>query len=144
DVDPEEDVFYDTASPDRPIPARVYLVMSNQRGLQELVRLWETFQQNPEAPAFAYGRAKWGHLFRQLKELRPWGPTDRLMETGLLEEWQRRVQSEEQHLRIEIELWYLSSARRRALAQATVSDAVRASGGQVLSTAEIGEIAYHA
>ncbi|SFR07122.1 S8 family peptidase [Desulfoscipio geothermicus] len=145
DITPDNDFYVDEEHPDKALPGRLYLIFSNNRGLQELFSLWKTFCKNPEDPQFQRGRKKWGHLFKQLKDIHPWGPEDRLFETGLLEDWQERVAIGEEYMKIEIELWFRQSVDKRNKSEDIVQRLVHDLHGRVIGQACcIEEIAYHA
>lgn len=57
DLTPDED-FYSEQEETRQLPGRLYLIMSNQRGLTELLSLWQLFKEDSEQPRFRRGRTK--------------------------------------------------------------------------------------
>ena len=69
---PPDDDFYRENHPDRLLSGTVYLVMTNQRALAELVRLWDRYRTDPEA-SFEYGLNRFRNLFRLLRDIRPGG-----------------------------------------------------------------------
>lgn len=123
---------------------RLYLIMSNQKGISQLLSLWDTFKSNPDSPNFERGRTKWRDLFRHLKNIRHWGPEDRLRETGLLEDWKERVELAEETINIEVELWYRNKLDERTKAQSTIEALIKEMEGKVLSSAIIEGVPYHA
>ncbi|HEX7183138.1 MAG TPA: S8 family peptidase [Thermoanaerobaculia bacterium] len=143
DIVPDED-FYDERAVEAGLPGRVYLILHNQEGLDQILALWETFRRNPEHPQFARGRAKFRDLFRQLRALRPWGHEDRLRETGLLEDWQERVAAGQEVMRIELELWPRTRSWERPRVESWVSTLIEREGGRVLARCAVESIAYHA
>jgi hypothetical protein len=80
-------------------------------------------------------------LFRHLKDVRPWGPADRLK----LMDWDTYFAGQlAGGLRsVDIELWYRQSSSRRATAEAEVVALIQQAGGSVTSTATIEQIGYH-
>ena len=143
DLAPDEE-FYDEEDKEAVLPGRVYLVLYNQEGLGELLSLWRKFQKNPDIPGFSRGRASFKALFLQLRDLRPWGPEDRLRETGLLHDFQEREAAGQEVMRVEVELWPRSKTWLRPRAERWVRTLVEREGGQVLGTCDIAAIAYHA
>lgn len=125
------------------LSGRLYLIMSNQTGLRQLLSFWEIFKSSPNDPQFQRGRTKWRDLFKQLKDIRPWGPEDRLRETGLLEDWKERVELGEETINVEVELWHRDRQDKRNKAQSLITELVKEVGGKVLSSVTINEIAYH-
>lgn len=145
DVDniaPDDDFYYED-DPEKPLTGRLYLIMSNQRGLRQLLDLWQLYRENPNNPSFARGRTKWRDLFSLLRDIRPWGPEDRLRETGLLQVWRERVAEGAERLSVEIELWPRQDPRQRQNALRVVGQAVEAVGGHVIAQAFVPEIHYH-
>jgi hypothetical protein len=144
EIQPEPGVFYDLRKPNDPLGGRLYLMMSNQTGLRQFLSLWNTFRSNPDDPGFERGRGRWRRIFEQLKEIRTWGPEDRIYETGLLEDWRQRAAAGEQSVRVEVELWFREQAQRRQRSSASVQTIIDDVGGAVLSESIIPEIGYHA
>jgi hypothetical protein len=141
---PQDTDFFVQDRPAQTLSGCLYLIMSNQTGIAELQRLWRTFRSDQDHPIFEWGQAKWRDMFNKLKDIRPWGPEDRLRESGLLEEWRERVQAGEEELPLEIELWFRSSATERQRAAGTVQTRVEELGGRVITSAVVEEIRYHA
>lgn len=140
---PPDDDFYREDQPDHPLSGTVYLVMTNQRALAELVRLWDRYRANPEA-SFEYGLNRFRDLFRLLRDIRPWGPEDRLRETGLLEDWRERVAQGQEVLPAEVELWFRSQEEARAVSEQRLEAQIANEGGRVVNRALIEDIGYHA
>ncbi|MCA1597065.1 MAG: S8 family peptidase, partial [Chloroflexi bacterium] len=139
------DVSGDDEGPDEArLPGRLYVILMNHQGVQQLLRLWETYQRAPDNPQFQHGWKKWGHLFRQLQNLRVWGAEDRLLNTGLLESWSERVAAGEETVRTEIELWFRRTADQRRSTAAVVERVIREGGGRIIAQSVIEGIHYHA
>lgn len=143
DLAPDED-FYNKEDKEAALPGRVYLVLYNQEGLSELLSLWKALQRNLDRPGFSRGRAKFKDLFLQLKDLRPWGPEDRLRETGLLEDFQESLAAGQDVMRVEVELWPRSNSWLRQRAERGIRTLVEKEEGRILGTCGIDAIAYHA
>ena len=147
EVDEEEiagdEDFFDSDNRAKRLSGRLFLVMTNQGALREMLRLWEAFQRQPDE-RFARGFGKWRSLFKQLRNIRVWGVEDRLRETGLLSVWEEEVAHNERDFRFEAELWFRGDEQRRAVAAAALRDYVMQQGGAVIAEAVFAEIAYHA
>jgi len=142
DFEPDDD-FFDPGHAGQPVPGRLFLVMSNQEAMRQLLALWNRYQANP-TQAFDYGLANWKKLFAQLRDVRLWGVKDRLSDTGVLEYWREAVEvAGDERIRCEVELWHRSDVQKRAHAFASVSQALSHAQGQVLGQHVIDEIAYH-
>lgn len=140
---PDED-FYDKKNPDKKLRGRCYLIMSNLKGQEQLLSLWKKFCEDPSNPSIEWKFRKWKKVFKLLKEIRPWGPKDRLEETGLEEEWKTRVQECRDRIKIEVELWYRGDKARREQAEKFVTGMIACAGGKVICSSTIEEILYHA
>lgn len=131
---------------DKPVQHSLYLMMSNVRAIDELLRLFTAWQASPSA-SFAYGLGKFKTAFQQLTAIRRWGPEDRIRETGLREQWQETLEVIGQSVStvmVEVELWYRRDATQRAAAQIHAEQVISDSGGRVLDRSQIGDISYHA
>ncbi len=148
-VDPDDD-FHMTeegkGTTDATVPHSLYLVMSNARAVNELLRLFALWSQDPSMK-FEHGLGKFKAAFEQLAAIRRWGPADRIRATGLWEYWKETLDIVGQSLSkviVEVELWYRRGADERATAESHVEGVVTNSGGHVLDRAQIGDIGYHA
>lgn len=147
DVEPTKDFHRrekDGSQSDDAIPQSLYMVMSNAQAVADLVRLFELWQDD-RAITFATGLNPLKDVFKLLDDVRRWGTSDRVRETGLLERWAEDVGvSKGSPARVEIELWYRADAQIRQRAASTVGELVENVGGAVVTTADIGGIGYHA
>lgn len=143
DVPPDEDFYFERngVRTDKTLPARLFLVFSDQAAMRELRALWERWKAGQ---ALARGYAPWGHAFLQLRDIRPWGVQDRLLETGVLDDWREREQMGAETVTVEIELWHRETQQRRDRAEARVRRLVGDVGGDILTSSVISEIGYHA
>lgn len=148
-TDPDDD-FHMTervmGRTDKSVPHSLYLVMSNAKAIDELLRLFALWQEDPSV-SFERGLGKFKTAFQQLIAIRRWGPDDRIRETGLRDQWQQAVELVGQSLStvmVEIELWYRRDAPHRSAAESHVEHIIVATGGRVMDRSEIGSIGYHA
>ena len=126
------------------LPVRLYALFTNQQAMNALLGLWEQWTQDPNARAKqGYGQFK--NLFIYLRDIRRWGPKDRIEATGILQRWldEIAVKGAQGTIRFEVELWFRSDPAKRQAAYAAVNAIVAAAGGNCLHTAAIPEIAYH-
>lgn len=139
---PPDDFFYRRPE-DRtsPIAGRVYLVMSNQAALLQLLHLWNRFRRDPYQK-FDRGLASWKQIFNQLRNIRLWDARDRLLETGVMEDWRERV-STAQVVPFEVEFWFRHSADARSRSSARLRQLVTQSQGSITQETVIEEIEYH-
>lgn len=126
---------------DKPLRGRLFLIFSNQRALREMLSLWQRWLDGEQLP---FGLGKWKDVFSLLRDIRPWGVQDRLIETGVLEDWQERVAYNEEVIPCEVELWYRQTQEHRTAARVRITQLVQNVQGQVLSEATVPSIHYHA
>lgn len=145
DIPPDDD-FFALDSEGQPKPGklllgRIFLVFSNQQALNQMLSLWRRWQNGEVLPQ---GLRKWEELFTKLREIRPWGVRDRLLETGVLDDWNERIAHNAEVVPCEIELWYRQNLPARTAARDRVVALVASQQGRVLHQAIIEEIEYHA
>lgn len=139
-VDQDDDFrLADDEHAEKELTACFYMVMFNQKALEQLLGFWSTYKTTKRMPN---GLGAWGRVFKCLREIRRWGPEDRLREAGRLREWLAPI-APTQPVPVEIELWPRSEARSRA-SERFVTTLVEQAGGKVLDRARLPEIAYHA
>lgn len=143
---PPDDDFYvvdrkGIRRPEKAMRGRVFLVFTNQRALQQILSLWSTWRAER---ALGPGLSKWAAAFSQLRDIRAWGVRDRLIETGVLDDWSERIEHDEQVVPCEVEFWYRQDPERRRSAQDRVASLVQHLGGRVVEQAVVEDIAYHA
>lgn len=118
-----------------------YLMMPDVRALAELVSLWRRWLRNQ----LRFGETPWSKVFELLRDLRPWGPQDRVQDADrniLLEEIEDREDNE--LVALEIELIYRTNDATGAEAEADVRAAIGERDGAIVSRVRIPDIAYHA
>jgi len=143
EIEPDED-FFIVNSPTKPLSGRLYLLLTNQRALGDLLSLWNTYKQNEEV-AFARGLGRFKEMFKCLKDIRRWGIQDRILDTNLLEYWKSDLALEQTStVRFEAELWFRNDVAKRAQGFELVASQIAALGGRVVSQCTIPEIAYQA
>lgn len=143
---PPDDEFFalskkNERQPEKELRGCLFMVFTNQRALRQMLSLWNTWQIEETLP---YGLGRWKTLFEQLRDVRPWGIRDRLKETGVLSDWQDRIDHNQEIVPCEIELWYRNDQKQRSNARNRVAMLVESREGQVVTETTIEEIAYHA
>ena len=83
--------FYDEKNPEKELNGRLYLVMTNQRALGEMLSLWQQYQADPNMQ-FKRGLTKFRDVFLHLKSIRRWDVQDRLLETGVIDSWKEDIE----------------------------------------------------
>lgn len=142
-IDADEDfyVLKDGEISDKPLGARLFLIMSNQTAIRELKNLWDKYRNQVD---FERGTTKWRDLFAQLKDLRLWSVEDRFYKTGLKEILEGKKLFGVESIRFEIELWYREEDGKRIDSSSKIKQLVRDAGGTVLTESIISAISYHA
>lgn len=115
----------------------VYMVLLNRTAVEQLISAWQLYQRG-RMPA---GLGHWSKMFACLREIRRWGPSDRLRDAGLLEDALTPLQPDAL-VPVEIELWPTLEADDSRAAAVRVQ--VEAMGGKVLHHARIADIHYEA
>lgn len=142
DIPPDEDFYLDEEHREKFLSGRLYLVMTNQTAITELLSMWERYKEDPAA-ALQHGRAKWKRMFELLREIRPWGPEDRLLDTGILDDWKVRVAKGFEVVRFETELWYKENEAARNQAGEVIRRILSDKGGSFIKQAVIPEQCGH-
>ncbi|WP_150116043.1 S8 family peptidase [Desulfovibrio fairfieldensis] len=141
---PPDDDFYDERHHDHELGVQLYMIMSNQRALEEMLALWKRYKSNP-GHKLKRGLTKFRDVFLCLKDIRRWGLRERLLETGLLEIWKEDLANDpERNVRFETELWFRENADHRAQRAAQIISLIEQMDGRILSQAAIPAICYHA
>jgi hypothetical protein len=144
DLQPTEDFYFEQAEDrGKSLSGRLFLTMTNQRALNEMLSLWQQYSNNPDIQ-FRRGLAGFKSLFQKLKNIRRWDVQDRLLETGVLDFWQQQIERNEPIIRFELQLWYSSSEAKRQQSHRSIINLIESLGGQQITTSVIQEIAYHA
>lgn len=115
----------------------LHAICLNQQTFDRLLVLWGAWKRDR---ALA-GLSKLRDLFAHLKDVRPWGPQDRLKMIDW-DDYFAGLITDHPHA-IEIELWYRHSPQTRTNAQRDVTMLIEQAGGQVLSAKIIDQIGYH-
>lgn len=142
----DDDFYYedDDGQSDDAVPQSLYMVMSNAQAVNELVRLFALWQQDPSI-RFETGLNPLKQVFELLRGVRRWGPGDRVRETGLLEQWEEDIAliGQTNLARVEVELWFRNDATQRTVAQTRVEQLIAAAGGSTIRTSMIPQIHFH-
>ncbi|OGQ85652.1 MAG: hypothetical protein A2512_12240 [Deltaproteobacteria bacterium RIFOXYD12_FULL_56_24] len=144
EIGPDQD-FFDEKHPEKELNGRLYIVMTNQRALDEMLSMWQRYtdQDNPKIK-FDGGLTKFRDVFLRLKDIRRWDVKDRLLETGVIEAWREDLEHDGGRLiRFEAELWFRNSDDKRQQSSAVVSSLIEQLGGHILSQSIHEGIAYH-
>jgi hypothetical protein len=119
-----------------------YLLVPQLDALRQIVSLWEQWRQTGTAPR---NFTPWRDLFAQLRNVRPWGPPDRVSLSNR-DYFRRSAEGapDNELARIEIELVFRANAEVAQTAEIVVTDRVRRTRGTVIDRSRRPEFAYHA
>ncbi|WP_431208163.1 S8 family peptidase [Burkholderia cepacia] len=137
---PDED-FYFTDNRERRLKGKLFLVGTNRQALESLVALWARYQEDQTAN-LGDGLSAWKALFTHLRDVRFWGPRDRL-DINVRHVWEERLAQDEQSIRFEVEAWCFQSPSKNAQSAVEIRGLIRQLNGTVLSERLLPEIAYH-
>jgi hypothetical protein len=140
ELDPDED-FHPIRNAEQRFAGRVYMAMPDQRALQELLRVWNIYKSAGRMPN---GFGIWTHLFGLLKDVRAWGPQDRVL-PETLSYWREALATHpDEPVRFEVDLWFRSSITIRRAKAAALATMISDAGGRVWDHSTIPEIRYDA
>ena len=140
DFDPDDD-FHEKDKPKKIVHGCIYLAMPNFDSLKQLISLWGLYCEGERMP---YRFGIWKNLFNLLKDVRPWGPKDRLSEDTLQDLRDTVNLAPNEPVRFEVELWFRNSSEQREIALASFHNFVHDLGGEFVDQTVIAEIRYSA
>ncbi|ALJ36354.1 hypothetical protein FE88_26145 [Azospirillum brasilense] len=123
------------------VTGRLYVSMPTIESMRKLLELWDKFKEGGSPPD---GHSDWWNLFKQLKDLRTWGPQDRLSMEAAAALRAELVRRQGQPQLIELDLWFRNDAAARQRAWAQLRQRLDAVEAEVVDDAEIPEIRYQA
>ena len=147
DIEPDE-YFYEAnkkgEKTDKHLTGRLFLSMSNEHGLRELLSLWEHWEREEEPPR---GQTKWRDIFAQTLKIRRWGIEETLRETGMVDRWRDLLDPirPAQAIHCQIELFYRWNSAKQKQNETMIAALLAAMGGQTISPfINMPNIAFHA
>lgn len=133
----DDPAFPRTRSGNYTVSACLHAVCVSQAAKQALLSQWSQWQRDGRLD---YGYSRVRDLFQHLKDVRPWGPQDRVRLADLGATLGGLITPTHE---VELELWFRQSDSLRHEAQRVVTELVQASGGVVLSSAVVEAVGYH-
>ncbi len=144
DIDASEDFhFAEKAKESNKLSGRLFLTMTNERAMREMLSLWNLYSDDPDVE-FKRGFSGFKVLFKHLSNIRKWDIHDRLIETGALEYFAKEIEADVELIRFEVQLWFNQSPEKRALSFRNLLKIIESQDGRCLAHSEIEEISYHA
>lgn len=120
----------------------LYLLIPDLRALNQIYGLWQRWVAGESLPR-NFGR--WALLFSTLRDLRPWGPKDRIDEaeisflTHLISDHE-----DDDLINVEIELVFRRETEKSVEVERSITNFITELGGEVISRCRIEDINYHA
>ncbi len=142
--DPDDDFsMLDDGLPteDLLVQGKRYLAMPTGGALEDMLKLYRDWRRGKSMPR---GFTPWRDVFLQLKTLRPWGPQDRITDDAIAVWESELADAGVAEVSIEAELFFHRTADSREEAIEELTEATEALGGEIITTAEIPQILYHA
>jgi hypothetical protein len=115
----------------------LYLMVPSEGALRNLVTLWRDWRRNGSVPSRF---SSWKALLSQLRDIRPWGPQDRIAIEDV-DVLSAEAELGRATIRVEIELVFRQDGE---LAERTARQDIQASGGTIVSRARVAGAGYHA
>ncbi|MFJ2300644.1 S8 family peptidase [Oerskovia paurometabola] len=137
DFDPDPSFPRKTVNQHLPVGGCLHAVCVNEQAKTNVLGQWRKWQQTGQVDR-GYGPLK--VLFAHLKDVRAWGPSDRVRLTNVVEALEGKLPGDHP---VEVELWYRRSEAARQQAESEVAALIAQSGGQVTSIAQVPEVGYH-
>lgn len=138
-----DDDFYIEDDTETPLNGRLFLIMFNQQGLEQLLSLWQQYRNAPDGSQFEKGRKKWASLFAQIRNIRRWGIQDRIESTGLRNSLEELKAIGRDNIEVELELWFKTSVDRRGSSMAQLREIISSEAGTLIAESVLPEIRYH-
>jgi len=140
DIEADDD-FFDTRRDEKSLTGSLFLLGTNRQALAEIVSLWQRYLEDPSAK-FERGFGAWMDVFKHLRDVRFWGPKDRLGQ-DIIAYWNDHLAAGDDAIHFEIEAWCFASQEKNQRAAEELTRLIGSLGGRILRSALITEIAYH-
>jgi len=118
---------------------RLYMVMPSLEGLVEILRLWDLWQAGEE---LGRGLTPWRDVFSYLREVRRWGPQDRLQHPTREYIEEMLEIDPDGIVRLELELFFRMKPQQREAGLRALTRTISGLGGRLVSRVVIEDIRY--
>jgi hypothetical protein len=115
----------------------LYLLIPDATALRQMLSLWRDWLAGRDPPR---GFAPWRAVFSQLRDLRPWGPKDRVTPEDLAVLAEEHADADGK-VRLELELVFRAQGE---VVEAAAIQALQAVGGELISRSRVAGAGYHA
>lgn len=123
--------------------ARAYIASTDDGALEELLKFYRWYKKF-DGQNLPHGKAPLRHFFEQIEEIRYWDASDRLEHTNIIPYLRSQIDAHKQMIPFELQFWFRQNSSRRQSIEAYWLKMARENNGEVLRTACIPEIQYHA
>ncbi len=133
-----------SARKSKQLQGQLFLSLSNEQGLNELLILWKKWKANQKLPL---GKTKWRDVFTQIRKIRRWGIEETLGETGMIELWRDLIDPivPDQEIHCQIELFYRQNPSKRKQNETIIQALLQEINGRTLGPfIDMQNIAFHA
>lgn len=137
DFGPDPDFPRKSVNQDLPVTGCLHAVCVNEQAKANIISQWRKWQDTEKVDT---GYAPLKRLFAHLKDVRAWGPQDRVRIADVAAALAGMLPGDHT---VEIELWYRRSETVRRRAESEITTLVQQGGGQVISAAQVDEVGYH-
>ncbi|MDZ4349834.1 MAG: S8 family peptidase [Xanthomonadaceae bacterium] len=119
----------------------VYLLIPDARALKEIESLWRRWQRGEVLKS---GWTPWRNVFALLRDLRVWGPQDRVDDDDV-DVLQHAIDghADDDRLRLELELVFRRDPHGAQASEQRLLSEIAHRNGQLISRCRIDDIAYH-
>lgn len=119
-----------------------YLLMPNEAALKQLLSLWARWLKDQKMDR---GFTPWREVFSQLRDIRPWGPSDRVSsENRKILQDQISGMNPDELLRFEIDLVFRVNEETANKSETEIIEQIKTAGGNAISISRRVEFSYHA
>ena len=137
DFDPDPEFPRRSVNQDLPVGGCLHAICISEEAKTNVLRQWRRLQKSGTVDR---GYAPLKRLFAHLKDVRPWGPSDRVRLADVAQVLGGMLPGF--HL-VDVELWYRPAEHARQKAELEVAALIERNGGRVISVAQIEEVGYH-
>lgn len=118
-----------------------YMLVPDARALREIESLWRRWQRGD---AMEEGWTPWRDVFALLRDLRCWGPQDRVDDNDM-EVFQTEIEgrADDYRIRIELEMVFRRTLQDIQALEQRLRCEIANCGGELISRCRIDDIAYH-
>lgn len=126
------------------IAGHLYVVSNNRKGLSQLRSCWNRWRKD-NSVKLDTGLGPLKSLFKRLRDVRLWGPQDRLRESLIRENWEFAIEhgNQDEPIRFEAELWFRDSEPKRQEREKAFAQMLQSAGGQIVQSAVVEPAGYH-